>query len=181
MSTNPTEPQAPPAADPAPSAEPQAPRTFTQAELDQIIEKRIAKFRDYDDMKAKADEYDKVQEAAKTELQKANERADKAEKARIESDRKAFAALKGIPAALVTGSTEQEWEAAAAAALEWKGKQEAPPPPPPAPTAHAAGLNGAPVGSPGDIDAQIAAAEKARDFPLAIALKQRKFAAAKQS
>lgn len=178
MSTNPTEPQPP--ADPAPKPDEQPqPRTFTQAELDQIIANRLGKFRDYDDLKAKATEYDKAQEAAKSELQKAQERAEAAEKAKVDAERRAFAATKGIPASLVTGSTEAEWEKAAAEALEWKGKQEAAtPPPPPAPTAHAAGNNGAPVGSPGDIDAQIAAAEKARNFPLAIALKQRKFAAA---
>lgn len=185
MSTNPTEPTPTPTAGtpspaeppkPTPPAEP--PRTFTQSELDQIIQKRLEKFRDYDDVKAKASKLDEAEEAAKTELQKATDRATKAEADALAAKREAFAVTKGIPVSMVSGSTAEEWEASAAVALEWKGKP-ADQPTPPAPNAHAAGNNGAPAGAPGDIDAQIADAEKARNFPLAIALKQRKYAAAK--
>ena len=121
-----------------------------------------------------AAKFDAAEEAAKTELQRANDRAAAAEADALTAKREAFAATKGVPASMVTGSTPQEWETAAAAALEWKGQQA---PPAPAPNSHAAGNNGAPAGSPGDIDAQIAEAEKARNFTLAIALKQRKAAA----
>lgn len=62
-----------------------------------------------------------IEEANKTELQKANERAEAAEKKAAESERKAFAAKKGIPASLIHGTTEEEWEASAKEALEWKG------------------------------------------------------------
>ena len=186
MPTTPTEPTTTaPAADPKPveapkPAPPAEPRTFTQAELDQIIQKRLEKYRDYDDAKAKADEYDKAQEAAKSELQKATERAEAAEKAALVAKREAFAATKGVLPSMVSGSTPEEWEASATAALEWKGKQaDQPATPPAAPTVHAAGNNGAPAGTPGDIDAQIAEAEKSRNFTLAIALKQRKAAAQK--
>ena len=59
-------------------------KTFTQEELDSIITERLGrerqKYADYDSLKKKADEYDKQQEANKTELQKATERAEKAEK-----------------------------------------------------------------------------------------------------
>ncbi|HML52413.1 MAG TPA: hypothetical protein PKD84_13535 [Propionicimonas sp.] len=186
MSTTPTEPTAvAPAADPKPVEAPKPtppaePRTFTQAELDQMVEKRFAKYRDYDDLKAKADEYDKAQEAAKSELQKATERAAKAEADALIAKREAFAATKGVLPSMVSGSTPEEWEASATAALEWKGKQaEQPATPPATPTVHAAGNNGPAAGTPGDIDAQIAEAEKKRDFVTAIALKQQRAAAAK--
>ena len=55
-------------------------RTFTQSELDAIISDRLKrereKYVDYDDLKAKADKYDQAEEAAKSDLQKATERAD---------------------------------------------------------------------------------------------------------
>ncbi len=54
-------------------------KTFTQTELDAIIGDRLArerqKYGDYDSLKAKAAEYDKTQEASKSELQKATEKA----------------------------------------------------------------------------------------------------------
>ena len=54
-------------------------RTFTQAEMNAIIADRLsrerAKYADYDALKEKADQFDAAQEAGKTELQKANERA----------------------------------------------------------------------------------------------------------
>lgn len=52
-------------------------KTFTQAELDQVVADRLArerrKFGDYDDLKKKATEYDKVEDAKKTELEKLND------------------------------------------------------------------------------------------------------------
>lgn len=55
----------------------------SQEDLDKIIQTRLArersKYADYEDLKAKAAEYDKAVEANKTELEKAIERADKAE------------------------------------------------------------------------------------------------------
>lgn len=54
-------------------------RTFTQAEMNAIIQERVArergKYADYDDLKAKAAQYDEAQEASKSDLQKAVERA----------------------------------------------------------------------------------------------------------
>lgn len=56
-----------------------AERTFSQAELDRVVKERLARqkaqFGDYDDLKTKATEYDKLAEAQKTELQKAQDRA----------------------------------------------------------------------------------------------------------
>lgn len=61
-------------------------RTFTQQDVDRIVQERLARVKtsppaDYDDLKAKAAEFDKLQEANKTELEKAQERA-----ARLERD-----------------------------------------------------------------------------------------------
>lgn len=61
----------------------------TQEQFDQAIKGRIeraqakaaARFADYDELKAKADEYDRAREASKTELQKAQDKAAKAEAA----------------------------------------------------------------------------------------------------
>lgn len=50
----------------------------TQADLDAIIKQRVererAKFADYNDLKAKARQFDDVQQASKTEAEKANDR-----------------------------------------------------------------------------------------------------------
>lgn len=52
-------------------------KTFTQAEMDSIIEGRLArerqKYADYDDLKEKASKYDEYQAQNKTELQKEKE------------------------------------------------------------------------------------------------------------
>lgn len=57
-------------------------RTFTQADVDRIVQDRLAresaKYGDYDDLKRRVTEAD---EASKSELQKASERAEKAEAA----------------------------------------------------------------------------------------------------
>ena len=54
-------------------------RTFTQDEVNAIVGKRLAeekgKYADYEQLKAKATKYDEVEEASKSELQKATERA----------------------------------------------------------------------------------------------------------
>lgn len=55
----------------------------TQADLDRIIADRVARtknqFKDYNDLKAKAAEFDKAEDGRKTAEQKATERADAAE------------------------------------------------------------------------------------------------------
>ena len=57
-------------------------KTFTQEEVNAIVEKRLARVKseppaDYEELKAKAAKYDEAQEAAKSELQKATEAAEK--------------------------------------------------------------------------------------------------------
>ena len=95
-------------------------KTFTQDEVNAIVTKRLAqekaKYEGFDEMKAKAEEYDKLEEANKSELQKASERIASLE-AELNSKRKAeeVRALRdkvsqetGIPANLLTGETEEE-------------------------------------------------------------------------
>lgn len=76
--TNNTNTQNAGAAGGTPSAEE---RIFTQAQVDAIVAERLgrekAKFADYDTIKAKADKYDAAEEANKTELQKATDKAAK--------------------------------------------------------------------------------------------------------
>lgn len=106
-------------------------RTFSQDEVNAIVGKRLAeekvKYADYDDLKAKAAKFDEVEEANKSELQKATERAaalekelnglKKAEEVRI--IRENVAKETGIPAHLLTGSTEEECKAQAAAIADY--------------------------------------------------------------
>ena len=102
-------------------------RTFTQEEVNAIVGKRVAeekgKFADYEDLKAKAAKYDEAEEANKSELQKATERANnleaelnglkKAEE--IRQMREKIASETGIPANLINGTTEDECKAQAEA------------------------------------------------------------------
>lgn len=76
----PIEPVEPPV-DPMPAApvEPVEPRTFSQDELDRIVKDRLARqksqFGDYDDLKAKAAKLDEIEEASRSELEKAQKAA----------------------------------------------------------------------------------------------------------
>lgn len=60
-------------------------RTFSQAEVDRIVQERVARVKntppaDYDDLKTKAAEFDKIEAANKSELEKERERAAKLER-----------------------------------------------------------------------------------------------------
>ena len=102
-------------------------KTFTQAQMDAIIGDRLAreraKYADYPELKQKAEAYDQAEELSKSELQKATERAERAEaqladmRSRAEAERmKAeIAADKGVPAELLRGSDRGELEAHAEA------------------------------------------------------------------
>lgn len=92
----------------------------SQEEFDRALSKRLererSKFADYDEIKTKAAEFDKVAEASKTELQKALERAEAAEKraqafeAKEQRQQWATEIVKGsdVPAAALRGSTREE-------------------------------------------------------------------------
>lgn len=126
------------------------------------------------DNEAAAKRLAEIEEANKTELEKAQARAEAAEKALAERDAAAerdalareVAASKGLadPSVLVGGSRE-ELEAFADKILALI--------PPSAPVGvGAAGNRGENIGSlESDLEGQIVAAEKARNFPLAITLK----------
>lgn len=109
-----------------------AERTFTQAELDQIIGERLKrereKYPDYDALKEKAARFDEIEEASKSELQKATEKAERLEtelsqlkKAEeIRGVREAVATQYGIPTNLLSGETEETCKEQAKALLEFK-------------------------------------------------------------
>lgn len=115
------------------TAEPE--RTFTQAEMDAIIGDRLkrerAKYADYEEIKAKADQYDASIEASKTDLQKAQEQAAEY-KSKLDAltneiatrnARDKISAETGVPANLLTGSTEDECKKQAESILAWRGEQ----------------------------------------------------------
>ncbi len=77
--------------------------------------------------KEKADRLDEIEEAGKSDLQKATERADKAESelAKLQATHEhetlvnRIAVEKGVPASLLTGDDEQSIEASADALIAW--------------------------------------------------------------
>ena len=100
-------------------------RTFTQAELNAILQKRLgeekAKYENYEELKEKAQKFDQIEEESKSELQKATERADSLQ-AELDKLKKADAVRTlreevsketGVPANLLYGSTKEECEAQA--------------------------------------------------------------------
>ena len=100
-------------------------RTFTQAELNAIVQKRrgeqASKYENYEELKAKAQKFDEIEEQSKSELQRANERATALEK-ELDSMKRADAVRKireevstelGVPANLLNGATKEECEAQA--------------------------------------------------------------------
>lgn len=103
MSDPTPEAPAPETATPEPPA---APSTFTQEQVNAMLaeqkRKVSEKFTGYDDLKAKAEQFDAAQEAAKTEQQRAAEAAQRAERerdeARAESLRYKAAATHGVDA-----------------------------------------------------------------------------------
>lgn len=106
-------------------------RTFTQAEVDNVISERLkrerSKYSDYEELKAKAEKFDEIEEANKTELQKATERANELEtklkgleKANeIRSIRDKVAKETGVPVDLLTGEDEESCSAQAKSILEF--------------------------------------------------------------
>jgi len=128
------EAQAAQAAQTTPAA-PAGERTFTQAELDSVIADRLAreraKYPDYEALKAKAAQFDAQAEAAKSDLQKAQERANKLDaqlqalqkEVNARNARDKVAAETGVPASLLTGETEEACKAQAEALKNWKGPQ----------------------------------------------------------
>ena len=95
------------------AGEQQEPRTFTQAEVNSIVADRLtrerAKYADYDDLKAKAQQFD----TTKAELDALNA-------ANAQRDMKArVSAATGVPVELLTADTEDACTAQAQAALKF--------------------------------------------------------------
>lgn len=113
-------------------------KTFTQEELNQIVSERVkkerAKYEGYDDFKAKAQRFDEMEEASKTELQKAKERAAELEtklKTMEEAEhlreiRSKVASDTGVPAEMLTETTEEALKEQAEAILRFAGRDKYP-------------------------------------------------------
>ena len=104
-------------------------KTFTQDQLDKIVEQRLAreraKFADYEDLKAKADRLAERENADKSEVDRAREEAEAAKKeaetAKGELLRMQIASSKGLSpsqAKRLVGNTREELEADADDLLE---------------------------------------------------------------
>ena len=97
------------------------------------------------DLKGKAGRLDEIEEANKSELQKAIERAERAEQAAVVAEsarlKASIAAKHGVPEALLTGSTEEALEEAAHVLLAFKGVT------PSAPSSDGQGKTGSSVSS----------------------------------
>ena len=106
-------------------------KTFTQEEVNPMFDKRFAKqyekYGNLDELKAKAEKFDQLEEASKTELQKATEKAEKLE-AELKAMKEAEAVKKirdevylktGVPAGLLKGKTKEECEEEAKAILSF--------------------------------------------------------------
>ena len=101
------------------------PKTFTQEEVNNIVAERLGrdrqKYADYESLKEKASKFDELQEANKSELEKANERANRLEaeladmkKANEVRDiRSKISMEKGVPMELLTADTEEDCSAQA--------------------------------------------------------------------
>lgn len=108
-------------------------RTFTQAELDAIVTERLkrdrAKYADYEALREKAEKLDKIEEANKSELEKAIERGNALENelntlkkaAEVRKIRDSVASETGVPANLLTAETEDGCREQASAILAFKG------------------------------------------------------------
>lgn len=94
-------------------------KTFTQDELNAIVADRLArekaKYEGFEEIKAKAEKYDSLEEANKSELQKASEKVasleaklasmEKSEEIRTIRDK--VSAESGVPVNLLTADTEE--------------------------------------------------------------------------
>ncbi|MBQ0142183.1 MAG: hypothetical protein KBT06_05200 [Prevotellaceae bacterium] len=111
-------------------------KTFTQEEVDNIVSSRLkregAKYADYEELKAKASKFDEMEEANKSELQKANEKAaalqkqldDMTKATELSNLRNKVSTDTGVPVALLTADTEDECKAQAEAILAFASTQK---------------------------------------------------------
>lgn len=112
-------------------AETQDTRTFTQAELNAIVQDRLnrerGKYADYDTLKEKASKWDAAEEEGKTELQKAQDQAAALQKQvdaykkseSLRTIREKVSQETGVPADLLWGETEDACKAQAQGILKY--------------------------------------------------------------
>lgn len=104
-------------------------KTFDQADVDRIVQDRLAKekakYADYDELKAKAAKFDDLEASSKTDLEKLTEQIEGLKKAQADSEEKAIRAevamAKGLTPAQakrLAGATKEELEADADEILE---------------------------------------------------------------
>lgn len=104
-------------------------KTFTQADVDRIVQDRLAKekgkYADYDELKGKADELDKLKASSQSDLEKLTEQLEGLKKSQAETEARALraevATAKGLTAAQakrLAGSSREELEADADEILE---------------------------------------------------------------
>lgn len=102
-------------------------RTFTQEEVNRIVSNRVAKYADYEQLKEKAKAFDQAQEDAKSDLQKAQEKAaslqteiDQLKKRdSVRAMRDEVAKETGIPVSMLTFDTEDECKKQAQTILDY--------------------------------------------------------------
>ena len=106
-------------------------KLFTQDEVNALIDKRFArtweKYGDLDELKAKAEKFDELEEANKSELQKAQELASSLQaqvdalktQGKLREMRDAIAKETGVPATLLTAETEDDCRAQAQAIIDF--------------------------------------------------------------
>ena len=111
-------------------------KAFTQDEVNEIVKDRLTrergKYQDYDELKRKAAEFDRIEEESKTELEKITERANalqteldglkKAEAVRL--IREEVATETGVPVHLLHGETKEDCEAQANAIMTFAKPDE---------------------------------------------------------
>ena len=102
-------------------------KTFTQEEVNSIVAERLGrdrqKYADYDSLKEKAKQFDELQEANKSALEKANERANKLESElaeikkanEVRDIRSRISQETGVPLELLTADNEEDCKKQAAA------------------------------------------------------------------
>lgn len=112
-------------------------RTFTQDEVNSIVTNRLkkesAKYNDYEELKIKASKFDEMEEASKSELQKATEKANALQKQidamtkanDVRNIREKVAKDTGVPASLLHGETEEDCMEQAYGILAYKNEQNA--------------------------------------------------------
>lgn len=110
-----------------------AEKTFTAAEIDRIVERRLdrerAKYADYEQLKAEAAELADLRDASQAEIQAAIERAEAAEQriaaAEFNAIRARIAAEKGVPQSSLVGDNEEELIASADELIAWRDQNAA--------------------------------------------------------